>query len=290
MMGRAVRRSRAFAVLVLLAPAAVAGQQATSEVAARYLELTLSRQYDALRDVYSADAVFRDPTADVFPGPLAEGPVSGAESIIALQKSWGLASAGFDVARRFTVGRLALYQGVFKVRYAEADAWTDIPFVTVLRVENGRVSGRTDFGAYVAAFGMDSRFARNTTTTRDVAARYLQAYLDADFGEQAALLAPNAEFQDETAQVYGPGSGQLLSGRDEILRRRRVTFQNVTGFDLEVAESFATNHHAVFIGTTRYTLGNGAHYEQPAVFVVEVRDGQVTRHWDFVDYTVGAAG
>ena len=39
-----------------------------------------------------------------------------------------------------------------------------------------------------------------------------------------------------------------------------------------------------------YTLRNGVRYEQPAVFVVEVRDGRVTRHWDFVDYTVGPVG
>ena len=55
-------------------------------------------------------------------------------------------------------------------------------------------------------------------------------------------------------------------------------------------ESFVANHHAVYMGTVRYTLNSGTAFAQPAVIVIEVRDGKVTRHWDFVDYTVGPVG
>jgi len=41
-------------------------------------------------------------------------------------------------------------------------------------------------------------------------------------------------------------------------------------------------------GRTTYTIGNQS-YDQPALFVVEVRDGLVTGQWDFVDYTVPPA-
>lgn len=276
--------------LGLVAPAPGRGQQSTADVAARYLELTLSQRYDELLPIYSADAVFFDPTGDVFQGRVAGGPVVGADSIVALQQSWGILASEFDVTRKFAVGGYAVYNGVFRVRYAESDPWIRIPFVTVLRVEGGRVSQRTDFGEYIESFGLGDRFAANTSATRDVAARYLEAYLGADFDTQASLLAGDAVFQDPTAQVYGPNSGQPLNGREAILGRRRQTFQNVKDFDLEIAESFVANHHAVFIGTTRYTLANGARYEQPAVFVVEVRNGRVTRHWDFVDYSVGPVG
>ena len=137
---------------------------------------------------------------------------------------------------------------------------------------------------------MGDQFAESTSSTEDVAGRYLEAYLGSDFDTQVALLAPGAVFKDPTAAVYGPGSGQVLRGSEEIIARRRTTFANITSFDLDVSDSFVGNHHAVFMGTTKYTLRNGQRYAQPAVFVIEVREGLVTRHWDFVDYTVGAIG
>jgi ketosteroid isomerase-like protein len=273
-----------------IAAAPLAGQASTEEVAGRYLERTFAQRYDELVDLYAEDAVFHDPTADVFEGPVADGPVRGAAEIVALQKSWGIHASEFDVTRHFTVGERALYEGTLNIRYGEEAPWIAIPFITVLRVEDGRLTERTDFAEYVESFQLGDAFDANTASTADVAARYLRAYLDADFATQEALLDEGARFQDPTAQVYGPSSGRLLDGRDAILDRRRATFGNVRAFDLEVERTFIGNHHAVFIGTTTYTLANGRRFEQPAVFVVEVRDGRVTRHWDFVDYTVGPVG
>lgn len=71
------------------------------------------------------------------------------------------------------------------------------------------------------------------------------------------------------------------------MRRRVQVFQNIQAFNLIVEKSFVASHHAVYMGTTTYTLANGQRYAQPAVFIIEVRDGKVTRHWDFVDYTIG---
>lgn len=44
------------------------------------------------------------------------------------------------------------------------------------------------------------------------------------------------------------------------------------------------------MGTTTYTTAREQRFAQPAVFVFEVREGKVTRQWDFVDYTVGPIG
>lgn len=265
------------------------GGQATSTraVADRYLALTFNQEYDALLDVYAEDATFFDPTGEVFAGPVADGPLQGADAIVALQKSWGLQGSEFDVDTSFSVGEYSLHRGSLRVRYDAAGPWTEFPFVTVLRVRSGRVIERTDFGAYVESFHLGERFRDAADETRTVAAEYLRAYLDADLDAQRRLLAPDARFQDPTAQVYGPNSGQPLIGADQILRKRAQTFQNVTDFDLDVSASFVSYHHAVYMGTTKYTLRNGARYEQPAIFVIEVRDGHVTRHWDFVDYSVG---
>lgn len=277
--------------LALLLPVQVMAQASPDEVADRYISLTFDQRYDDLLDLYAEDAVFWDPTGDVFRGSGAAGVlVHGGGAIVETQKSWGIAESEFDLAQSFTVGEYSLYRGILRVRYTGSEDFSPIPLITVIRVEDGRVSERLDIGEYIESFGMGDGFAESTRETEEVAARYLEAYLGADFEAQQALLATDAKFQDPTAQVYGPNSGLLLSGADQIVERRRRTFQNVTNFGLEVSESFVANHHAVFIGTTTYTLANGTRFAQPAVFMVEVRDGRVSRHWDFVDYSVGPVG
>ncbi len=272
--------------MVVALPAAVAGQTTPREIALAYEELTLNQRYDELLAAYAPDVVFWDPTADVFEGPVGAGPVRGAQAIVALERSWGVDAFDLDVRRSFTSGSVTVIQGTLGVRYGPAAPWIQLPFVTTLRVANGKVAERTDFAEYIESFGLGDDFDANTESTRDVAARYLKAYLDMDFEGQDALLHDDAEFEDPTV----PRGGGLLKGRDVIVDRRRATFQSVSAFGLDVDESFVANHHAVFIGTTTYTLANGTPYAQPAVFVVEVKDGKVTRHWDFVDYTVGPVG
>jgi ketosteroid isomerase-like protein len=284
-------RARSIAVLAavtMVAVTASAGDPAdTRSVTDRYLGLTFSRQYDALRNVYAEEAVFLDPTGDVFRGPVGEGAVRGASNIAEMQKSWGLAETRFDIRASFTVGEFSLYRGTLTVRYEGVDARHAIPFVTVLRARDGRILERTDFGAYLEPFGMEEQFAATTDSTREVAARYLRAYLDGDLESQSELMDPAIRFQDPTAQVFGALSGQPLEGSETLLARRAQRYRGLSDFDFDVEESFAGNHHAIVMGKTSYTLASGAHFVQPAVFVIEVRDGKVTRHWDFVDYSVG---
>jgi len=64
---------------------------------------------------------------------------------------------------------------------------------------------------------------------------------------------------------------------DNVVRNRRIV----------VEDSFYANHHAVHMGFVKYTVfGNGS-YRQPSVIVIEVREHTVSRHWDFVDHTLG---
>lgn len=263
--------------------------QTTDEVVARYIDLNFSQRYDELIDLYAPDAVFHDPTGDVFEGPVSEGPVRGASSIIAMQKSWGLAETRWEIDASFSVGQYNLRRGILNVRYQGSDQWIPIPLVTVLRVVDGRIAERTDFGDYTEPFGL-SGFDEATASTRDVAGRALRAYLDGDVETQIALSAEDIQFQDPTSRVYGPPSGELYQGVDVLAARRRQIYVNVSDFDLDVEKEFVGNHHAVFMGTTTYTVRGGQRFEQPAVFVFEVRDGKVTRQWDFVDYTVGPVG
>jgi ketosteroid isomerase-like protein len=281
----------AFPLLLLLSPLALSAQTlSTREVTDRYLELTGAREYDQLLEVYSPDAVFHDPTGEVFGGPVAEGPVSGAARIVQMQKGWGLAAVEFPVTADFTVGEYSLYRGMFRAQYEGSSKWLAFPFVTVLRVVSGRIAERTDFGDYVEAFDLPGEISLETARTKPIADAYLAAYLARDVDAQIALVADDVRFQDPTSQVHGPPSGELYVGADVLAERRRAIFASLTAFDLEVAESFYAPHHAVYMGTTTYTVTGGQTFEQPAVFVIEVRDGRITRQWDFVDYSVGPIG
>jgi len=69
-------------------------------------------------------------------------------------------------------------------------------------------------------------------------------------------------------------------------------FQSISHFTFDVTGAWVSNHHAVFMGTTRFTLVAAAAgtpkdvtFEHSAVFVITVMDGQVVAHRDFVDYS-----
>lgn len=281
----------ALLVFVLLSSVGLPAQTVTTrEVTDRYLEITLGRQYDQLLDVYSADAVFHDPTGEVFGGEVAQGPVVGAERIVQMQNGWGLADVEFEVEEDFTVGEYSLYRGVFRTKYEGSTEWTRFPFVTVLRARAGRITERTDFGHYVDAFNLPAELSAEADRTKEVADAYLAAYLGRDVEAQVDLVASDVQFQDPTSKVFGPPSGELYVGADVLRQRRQQVFTTISAFDLDVEESFYAPHHAVYMGTTTYTVRNGQSFAQPAVIVIEFRDGRVTRQWDFVDYSVGPTG
>ncbi len=215
------------------APALVAQESVdTPTITNNYINLTFEQKYDELLDVYAPNAVFFDPTGDVFQGRVSEGPVQGAEQIIALQRSWGITGSWFDVAAAFSVGEYALYRGTLTVSFEGSDAETPIPFLTVLRAQDGHITERTDFGEYIKSFGLGDGFDANTESTREIAARYLDAYLHEDIETQEELLAEDVKFQDPTSKVFGPPSGELYEGADDLLARREQIYSNIQDFEL----------------------------------------------------------
>lgn len=276
---------RLFLLLFLLLPLPVNGQS-TREVSLRYLELDAALALDSVRTLLSPDMSFRDPTGDVFQNEFSGAPLVGADAFLEVQRSWGLEEVQFEPDVSFFVGEFALHRGTYSARFEGGREWVHIPFVTVHRVQDGRLTERRDFGEYIQSFGLGDQFDENSTWTEVVADQYLAAYTGGDLDTQAILMADDVFFQDPTAQVFGPPSGQLFEGKEALLTRRAQIYQNVSDFSFDVASRFYANHHAVYMGHVEYTAG-GSSYRQLAVFVIEVRNQLVTRHWDFVDYTTG---
>ena len=275
-------------IVSLFAPSVSAAQPATTqEVSLQYLAFDAAIDHDGLSTVMSEDMVFSDPTGNVFSGPVAKGPIHGKSAILQLMKGWNLGAVRFEPDLSFYVGDYALHRGTYQVQYVGAAQWYSIPFVTIHRVQDGKVVERTDFGEYISSFQLGNRFDAATQSTQTISDQYLQAYLDNDLQTQDTLLHESVQFQDPTSKVFGPPSGQLFRTKTALIERRRAIFSQISNFDFLIVNRFTANNHSVFVGEVTYQTAQGVVYQQPAVFVIEVRDGLVTQHWDFVDYTVG---
>ncbi len=122
--------------------------------------------------------------------------------------------------------------------------------------------------------------------TQAVSERYLELDSGLRYDDLGDLYSETTSFYDPTSKVFGPQSGRLFENAEQLLARRHQMYQNITEFDFLVEDRFTANHHSVYMGTVTYTIASGLSFAQPAVFVIEVREGKVTRHWDFVDYSV----
>lgn len=272
-----------------LGPAA----DSTETIAARYLELTFTLQYDALRDVYAEDVFFIDPTGDVWQGSLGQG-LRGAGEVIALQKSWGLTSADFAIDEQFAVGEYALFRGQLSWTTRNNPDGVTTDFMTVIRVVGGRVAERHDYGNYLRAFddSMSDAIHANAEKSELIGNKYFHAYLDQQHDTMEQLYGYEVSFQDPTAAYFGGPSSALYRGRDSVVAMMNRVFQPISRFAFDVEDAWFSNHHAVFMGTVRFTLRAAAAgtpedltLEHSAVFVVTVVDGRVVAHRDFVDYS-----
>lgn len=280
------------AVVLLSAVGQAQEPTSTAEVAARYIELSFGQQYEALKEVYADDVLFIDPTGDVWSERLANG-VRGADSVISLEKSWEITSSSFDIQESFSVGEYALFRGLLTwTTRSSPQVTTD--FITIVRVVDGRVAERHDYGNYVTPFGqsMPAAVHDNTRASEEIGRRYFQNYLDREHDAMLASYADSVTFQDPTAAWFGPNSGGFYQGKSGVDAMMRRVFQNISEFDFEVEKAWFSNHHAVFMGKTTFTLvpaATGAPgditFEHSAVFVVTVADGKVIAHRDYVDYS-----
>jgi ketosteroid isomerase-like protein len=279
------------ATIALALAGGLAPSDSTEAVASRYLELTFDQQYDALREIYADDVLFVDPTGDFWGGTLAEG-VRGSETVIDLQKSWGLTSADFQIQEQFAVGEYAVFRGILTWTTGNNPDGVTTDFMTVLRVVDDKIAERHDYGNYQRVFPGSAQALINAKATEAMGTEYFRAYLAQERDHMQTMYGESVSFQDPTAAFFGASSGARADGAEAIIAMMNRAFEPISDFEFDVDESWVSNHHVLFMGTCRYTLAGSAigtatdvTFEHSAVFVITVVDGKVTAHRDFVDYS-----
>lgn len=132
----------------------------TSPVADAYFRAYIALDWDALEPLVGKDASFRDPTAEhVFGGKLFEG----KDAVMAhfRQGYAGVSWMKFAPTRTIKAGNYAIYEGdlswSIKLR-AGGKLETTMPFVCILRVEDGKVVEHRDHGDYAPFLkGLEAR-------------------------------------------------------------------------------------------------------------------------------------
>jgi hypothetical protein len=261
-------------------------------VAERYMELTLAGDVDGAADLYAPDVLFIDPTTDVFNFDLAMG-LEGPEAVTAVQRSWGIDVMSLNVTRSFVSGRHALYYGPLTVQYQAGTTAGPMPFVTVLKVADGQVVERTDFGDYVGytdRVGKGEAGATGAALVR-TATEYMNAYGEMRFEDWRELYGPSPVFQDPTLEVFGEEADAPRIGADAIVSWFTDNVDGTLAFDVSIEDAFYTPSHAVFLSTVRSTVDGESvggpegpvQVEVPMVTALTFEAGKIVGHRDFWD-------
>lgn len=274
----------------LLTLGSPAETRATRAVGDAYLATLFGeRDLAAAEQLLAEDVFFIDPTADVWGGALATG-IRGREQVMAMKRSFGAVETDFRSEIAFGCGPYAVYAGKMNWTSTNAPPIEGLAFVTILEVEDGKIASRRDFGDYdtiTPGFVTDPNLA-------PLARDYLKAYAALDVERLRAYWHDDVAFQDPTSTLTG--DGLRAEGIDAVAAKIEgiVSSDSVLEFIVDPSFEFFSNHHAVFAGTTRYTLRgrplgldvDSVTVEQPIVVALEIRSGRVREHWDFTDYTL----
>lgn len=251
----------------------------TAEVVDAYLDLCFEgRDLDGAFGLISEDVHFVDPTAEVFGGPGARG-VTGRDLFRTLSESWSLESSHFEIASSFVSGEYAVQVGSLDWKTAGQPPVTGVPFCTVLRVQEGVITERTDYGDY------DDLVGTKRSPIEEAARSYFAAYAGLDLDGLEKRLAENAVLEDPIGASTG-GVGRI-EGQTHSLASLEEAQAFVRDLDLEVAHSFFSGTHAFFYGTARYRVvleGKEARLEHPFAHLIQFEGEKVILHRRYVDH------
>jgi ketosteroid isomerase-like protein len=130
-------------------PSYLQSSEATRQVGERYFAAYIDRRWDELEPLLAAEARFLDPTAEAVFGKVE---VAGKRAVIEFfRANYANLRMAFTPQRVIHSGAYALFEGelhwhmVLPQRTLEIER---MPFVTVLRIEDGRVAEHRDYADY----------------------------------------------------------------------------------------------------------------------------------------------
>lgn len=277
--------------LVAFAPLATVvaadGSPAPSAVAENYRRIDFGRQLDEVGALMADDMRFIDPTAEVF-GMAIAGGIAGRDTILATEASWELTTIAFQKRYGFSTSRWDVAAGPMVV-----DGGRPFPFVQILRIVDGKVQERIDYGDYggFTTAVSEGRAKEDLALTAAVAERYVAAYV-LDPNGMAAELADDARLYDPIGHDQDPSQTPAeVRGRDQIRDWYARSAKTVETFELEIEGRLFSRNHAVFTTWAKGSVRTRDAQQRPKVvtmsvplvIALEIRDGKVVRHDDYWD-------
>ncbi len=255
----------------------------TVEIADRYLQLAFAENDEvAATAMVTEDVLFMDPTTEVWGSPASTG-VRGRDAFLALQKSWGIEEISYDTTTRLVSGTHSLHAGRLSYKLEGQPLIRDVPFITMLRVREGAIVSRLDFGDYD---DIALKAPVDSSELSGIAHEYLAAYEKGDLDTMGGLLSDQAVFVDVHSDDLG--AGEPVQGRAGITGRIGEQRAEIRGLDFELSPFITSLHHVVFVGeceleTKAHTRAQGEFLKVrfPLWIMLKVVDGEVVEHRDF---------
>lgn len=145
----------------------------------------------------------------------------------------------------------------------------------------------------VPALGQDptprpgvAQYLRAGAATASVADAYFQAYVAMDWDRLETLLGDEATVRDPTSDKLFGASESV--GKATVMANFRKTYARLSNMSFDKSRVIHSGDFALYEGALNWTIdmGDGRHVttKTPMVVVLEVRNGKVVHHRDYVDY------
>lgn len=102
-----------------------------------------------------------------------------------------------------------------------------------------------------------------------------------DFAAVGALMAPEGHYVDVPIMEVDPGA----FGPAETEARLRLGLEPLLAYELHDGPIVASGRHVITEHAETWTWEEGVSIRLPFTSVQEVRDGKVTRWWDYLDFS-----
>lgn len=129
------------------------------------------------------------------------------------------------------------------------------------------------------------KFPRLTAATKLVADRYIKAYFDKDWDALAELAGESIRFNDPTAKLIF-GNAPASEGKAAVMNSFRTGYAALEMRFSSLRDMYS-GEHAFYEGTLEWDMhlpGRDVHSQVPMIVILNVVDGKVIAHTDFVDY------